>query len=219
MIARLIARLRRYRLLVAGAVAAVAAVLLVLGLDYAPQILPRPEPLRPPATETAPANPLDLSVFDRPRPVPEIRFQDGEGGALTLADFRGRVVLLNLWATWCAPCRKEMPTLDRLEARLGGKAFIVVALSIDRKGVDAVRRFYREVGAKHLAVYLDPAGQGSRGLAVPGVPTTLLIDPEGREVARKMGAAEWDSAAIVSLIERHMPKAPGRPIAAPGSKS
>lgn len=148
------------------------------------------------------ANPPALSVFDQPRPVPEIRFQDDQGHGLTLADFRGRVVLLNVWATWCVPCRQEMPALDRLEARLGSKDFLVIALSIDRKGVDAVRDFYREVGVEKLAIYLDPSGKGSQGLAVPGVPTTLLIDQEGREVARKMGATEWDGPEIVSLIER-----------------
>src|SRR5215469_273008 len=140
----------------------------------------------------------------RSSPQPEIRFQDDQGHDLTLADFRGRAVLLNLWATWCVPCRQEMPTLDRLEARLGGKDFLVIALSIDRKGVDAVRDFYREVGVEKLAIYLDPSGKGSRGLAIPGVPTTLLIDQEGREVARKMGAAEWDGPEMVSLIQRTM---------------
>ena len=147
-------------------------------------------------------NTLALSVFEPPRPLPEIRFQDDQGHDLTLADFRGRAVLLNLWATWCVPCRQEMPTLDRLEARFGGKDFLVIALSIDRKGVDAVRDFYREVGVEKLAIYLDPSGKGSRGLAIPGVPATLLINQEGREVARKMGAAEWDGPEMVSLIER-----------------
>ena len=145
-------------------------------------------------------NPLELS--DQPRPVPEIRFQDEQGHDMTLADFQGRVILLNVWATWCVPCRQEMPTLDRLQARLGGKDFLVMALSIDRKGVEAVKGFYQEVGVEKLAIYVDPSGKGSRGLAIPGVPTTLLIDREGREVARKMGAAEWDSPEMVSLIER-----------------
>ena len=148
------------------------------------------------------ANPVELTVFEQPRPVPETRFQDGQGDDLTLADFRGRVVLLNIWATWCVPCRHEMPALDRLQVRLGGKDFVVVALSIDRKGVEAVKGFYQEVGVEKLAVYIDPSGRGSRGLAVPGLPTTLLIDREGREVARKIGAAEWDSPEVVALIER-----------------
>jgi thiol-disulfide isomerase/thioredoxin len=150
------------------------------------------------ANPNSSANSLALSVFEQPRPLPEIWFQDDQGHDLTLAEFRGRVVLLNIWATWCVPCRQEMPTLDRL----GGKDFLVMALSIDRKGVDAVRDFYREIGVEKLAIYLDPSGRGSRGLAIPGVPTTLLIDQEGREVARKMGAAEWDGPEMVSLIER-----------------
>lgn len=154
------------------------------------------------SSPTASANPLALSVFDQPRPVPEIRFQDEQGHDLNLADFRGRAVLLNVWATWCVPCRKEMPTLDRLQARLGGKDFLVMALSIDRKGIEAVRGFYREVGVEKLAIYVDPSGKGSHALAVPGVPTTLLIDREGREVARKMGEAEWDSPEMIALIER-----------------
>ena len=156
------------------------------------------------ANPNSSANLLALSVFEQPRPLPEIRFQDDQGHDLTLAEFRGRVVLLNIWATWCVPCRREMLTLDRLEARLGGKDFLVMALSVDRRGIDAVRGFYREVGVQKLAIYLDPSGKGSRDLAIPGVPATLLIDQEGREVARKMGAAEWDGPEMVSLIQRTM---------------
>ncbi len=148
------------------------------------------------------ANPLAVSVFEQPRPVPDIRFQDDHHRGLTLADFRGRVVLLNVWATWCVPCRQEMQALDRLQARLGGDDFAVVALSIDRRGVDAVRDFYREIGVQKLAVYLDPSAIGSRDLAVEGVPTTLVIDRQGGEVVRKMGAAEWDGPQVVSLIQR-----------------
>jgi thiol-disulfide isomerase/thioredoxin len=154
------------------------------------------------STTPASGNPVALSVLEQPRFVPEIRFEDDQGHELTLADFRGRAVLLNVWATWCVPCRQEMPALDRVQARLGGKDFLVIALSIDRKGVEAVRDFYRQVGVEKLAVYVDTSGKGSQGLAIPGVPTTLLIDRDGREVARKMGAAEWDSPQMVSLIER-----------------
>ena len=159
----------------------------------------------PSTGSTAPdrsANPLSLSVSEQPRPVPAIRFEDDQGHGLTLANFRGRVVLLNIWATWCVPCRKEMPTLDRLQSRLGGRDFQVIALSIDRKGIEAVKDFYREVGVEKLAIYLDPSAKGSRGLGLPGVPTTLLIDREGREVARKIGEAEWDGPEMVSLVEQ-----------------
>ena len=148
------------------------------------------------------ANALVLSVFDEPRTLPEIRFHNDQGHDLTLANFRGRVLLLNVWATWCVPCRKEMPTLDRLESRLGGKDFQVIGLSIDRKGVESVKDFYREVGVEKLAIFLDPSGRGTRDLAIPGVPTTLRIDREGREVARKLGEAEWDSPELVSLVEK-----------------
>ena len=95
-----------------------------------------------------------------------------------------------------------MTTLDRLETRLGGKDFLVMALSIDRKGVEAARDFYQQVGVRKLAIYVDPSGKGSHGLAIPGVPTTMLIDRAGREVARKMGEAEWDSPEMVALVER-----------------
>jgi thiol-disulfide isomerase/thioredoxin len=148
------------------------------------------------------ANPLALSVLDQPRSLPEIRFADEQGRELTFADFRGRVVLLNIWATWCGPCRKEMPTLDRLQARFGGENFLVIPLSIDREGVAAVRRFYEKLGLEKLAIYVDPSGKGSRALAILGVPATLLIDRQGRETARKMGAAELDGPEMVSLVER-----------------
>ena len=177
-----------------------------LGYDIARRVSSPGIQVAGPAAATGPTslatavNPLELS--GQPRPVPEIRFQDEQGHDMTLADFQGRVILLNVWATWCVPCRQEMPTLDRLQARLGGRDFLVMALSIDRKGVEAVKAFYQEVGVEKLAIYIDPSGKGSRGLAIPGVPTTLLIDRKGREVARKMGAAEWDSPEMVSLIER-----------------
>jgi thiol-disulfide isomerase/thioredoxin len=199
----------RHRLLIAVTMVASAVVLLFVGLEYGSQFLSPETAVRQPApttgsTGSASGNPLELSVFDQPRALPEVRFQDDQGRDLTLGDFRGRVVVLNVWATWCVPCRKEMPTLDRLQARLGGKDFLVVALSLDRKGGEAVRGFYQEVGVENLAIYVDPSGKGSHALAIPGVPTTLLIDREGREVARKMGEAEWDGPEMVSLVERTM---------------
>jgi thiol-disulfide isomerase/thioredoxin len=196
--------------LLLGAIAvATALVLLFVGPEFGPEFLSPGKSDQQPTATVGPAgsgsaNLLTLSVFDQPRPVPEIGFQDDQGHDLTLADFRGRVVLLNLWATWCVPCRKEMPTLDRLQARLGGKDFVVIALSIDRKGIEAVRGFYHEVGVKKLGIYLDPSGKGSHDLAIPGLPATLLIDREGREVARKLGEAEWDSPEMVSLVQRTM---------------
>lgn len=197
------------RRLVIAATAAGSAILLVLvGYEYGPQLLFHGSADRQPvvaagaATSSVSGDPLGISLFDQPRPLAEISFADGDSRALTMADFRGRVILLNIWATWCVPCRKEMTALDRLQAKLGGDDFIILPLSIDREGVAAVKRFYREVGVEKLGVYVDPSGRGSHSLGIPGVPTTLLIDREGREVARKMGEAEWDGPEMVGLVER-----------------
>lgn len=132
-----------------------------------------------------------------PQPVADIRFQDAEGRPVSLSNFRGKVVLLNVWATWCAPCRKEMPALDRLQQKLGGAEFQVIALSIDNSGPVAVRRFYDEIGIRTLAVYVDPSMEASGKLRTVGIPTTLLLDREGRERWRKTGPAEWDSPEII----------------------
>ena len=193
-----------------AAAAGSAIVLLVVGYEYGRQAFFPASAVREPAPAVEAGGspdsvkPLELSVFDRPRDLPEIHFADEEGHELTLGDFGGRVVLLNVWATWCVPCRKEMPTLDRLQARLGGKDFLVIALSIDREGVAPVKRFYQELKFEKLAIYVDPSGKGSRTLVIPGVPTTLLIDRQGREIARKMGPAEWDGQEMVSLVEQTM---------------
>ncbi|HJU15788.1 MAG TPA: TlpA disulfide reductase family protein [Stellaceae bacterium] len=150
-------------------------------------------------------SPFAVQVWGQPRPMPALAFTDGSGRPLTLGDFRGRVVLLNVWATWCVPCRKEMPALDRLEGRLGGKDFVVLPVSIDQQGVSAVERFYRQYGLKRLGAYIGSSARLSQSLALPGVPTSFLIDAEGREVARKIGPAEWDGTAMLSLIRRYLP--------------
>lgn len=147
----------------------------------------------------APSGP-GLSLHARPRALPDLRFADGEGQALHLAELRGRVVLLNVWATWCTPCREEMPTLDRLQDTLGGPGFEVVALSIDRGGLAIVREFFSSVGIKHLRPYIDSFDEASASLVAAGVPLTLLIDREGREIGRKLGAAVWDDAPTQQLI-------------------
>lgn len=145
----------------------------------------------------------------KPKPLPELQFQDGTGRARSLADFRGKVVLLNIWATWCTPCREEMPALDRLQTRLGGTEFEVVALSIDQQGAQAVRKFYDEVGVKALALYIDPSAQAGFKLATIGLPTTIIVDRAGREVGRRVGPAEWDAPKLVDEL-RGMIDAPAR---------
>jgi thiol-disulfide isomerase/thioredoxin len=136
-----------------------------------------------------------------PKPVPEIAFFDGAGKEVSLADFEGEVVVLNLWATWCAPCRHEMPSLDRLQARFGGNGLEVIALSLDRGDVGKVRDFYDELGIASLAIYHDPKGRAGRELGAPGLPTTIVIDRGGREVGRLLGPAEWDSDEAIAVIE------------------
>ncbi|MEQ9213448.1 MAG: TlpA disulfide reductase family protein [Marinovum algicola] len=158
----------------------------------------------------APAkSPAAMTLHDAPRPVPELRFADGDGGPITLADFRDKVVLLNIWATWCGPCRAEMPTLDRLQAALGGLDFEVVALSIDRAGIEAVDRFYAEIGVKHLGRYIDVSAKAARDLGAYGLPTTLLIDRDGREVARHVGPAEWDTPSMVMFFSSQLSRETG----------
>ena len=136
--------------------------------------------------------------------VPDLQFQDGTGRTYSLADFRGRVVLLNIWATWCAPCREEMPALDRLQAKLGGADFEVVALSIDRQGTEVVRKFFADVGVKSLRIYIDPSAQSMSRLGAVGVPMTLLIDRDGREIGRRAGPAKWDTAQSIEDLRRLM---------------
>ena len=148
--------------------------------------------------------PQKFALHPEPKAVPEIQFQDSHGKTLTLADFRGKVVLLNIWATWCVPCQREMPTLDRLQAKLGGPDFQVLPLSIDRSGFDAITKFYAEVGVKHLGMYLDSSTEAASRLGALGLPTTLLIDRDGREIGRLVGPAEWDSPDMVAFLRGYL---------------
>lgn len=154
---------------------------------------------------SAAAEPL-MQLHEAARDLPPLSFVDGEGRELTLAEFSGRIVLLNIWATWCVPCREEMPMLDALQARLGGPDFQVLPLSVDRAGLDAVQRFYQEIGIKNLGMYLSDQRQAMSALSVLGLPTTLLIDRDGREIGRLVGPAEWDSPAIIGQLEAILAK-------------
>lgn len=135
-----------------------------------------------------------------PEALPEVKFQDATGKERTLADWRGKVVLLNLWATWCLPCRKEMPSLDRLQKEMGSDKFEVVAVSVDRKGAEASKKFLDETHVERLALYVDATARMSSELRVIGLPATLLLDAQGREIGRLLGGAEWDSEDAKRLI-------------------
>jgi thiol-disulfide isomerase/thioredoxin len=139
-------------------------------------------------------------ILEAPRMIPPISFEDGQGQKRSLADFKRKVVVLNIWATWCVPCRREMPALDQLQAELGGPEFDVVPLSIDRKGVEAINKFYSEIGIRNLPMYVDVSGKAIRELGAVGLPTTLILDRAGQEIARVVGPLEWDASVVVEFI-------------------
>jgi thiol-disulfide isomerase/thioredoxin len=139
-----------------------------------------------------------------PEDLPEFTFVDGTGATRTLKDFKGKTVLLNLWATWCGPCRKEMPSLDRLQKALGSDKFEVIALSLDRAGPEAAKKFLDEIKVEALRLYIDSSMKAGNALKALGMPTTILIDPEGREVGRLPGPAEWDTDEAKALIKTAM---------------
>jgi thiol-disulfide isomerase/thioredoxin len=146
-----------------------------------------------------------LAVAKQSKPVTPLAFSGPDGQPLTLDAFKGRVVLLNLWATWCAPCRQEMPALDRLEVKLGGKDFQVVAVNIDTTRPERPKAFLNDVGVKALAYYSDAKADVFYRLKqagkVVGLPTTILIDRNGCEIGTLAGPALWDSPDGVALIE------------------
>ncbi len=146
-----------------------------------------------------------VNVAAKPFRVPELTFQDASGRQRSLQDWRGRTVLLNLWATWCVPCRKEMPALDELQTKLGGPGFEVVAINIDTRDPDKPKAWLKEVGIDRLAYYADPEAKVFQDLKVAGrafgMPTTLLIDPQGCEIGTIAGPAEWASDDAVKLVQ------------------
>ena len=153
------------------------------------------------AVEAAP-----IPLHETSQPVPAITFQDSSGTAMTLDTWQGKVVLLNIWATWCVPCRVEMPTLDRLEKQLGGERFAVLALSIDRAGVGVVEQFFDEIDIARLEIFIDESGRAARDLGIIGLPTTILIGPDGRELGRFIGPAEWDTPEMVTFLRNIIAK-------------
>ena len=127
-------------------------------------------------------------------------FTDPNGAEHSLADWQGKYVLLNFWATWCAPCRKEMPALDALQKEFGGDHFEVVTLATGRNALPGINRFFEEEGIEELPILLDPKQAVARDMAVLGLPISVLIDPEGREIARLRGDAEWYSESARAIV-------------------
>jgi thiol-disulfide isomerase/thioredoxin len=149
-----------------------------------------------------------FTLIAPPRKAPWAAVEDAAGKSVDLAAaFKGKVVVLNFWATWCAPCIVELPTLDKLQAELGGDAFQVVAVSVDLKGMEVVGPFWAERGFKHLALRLDRRGKMMRDFGTRGLPTTFLIDRDGAVVGYLEGHADWSSPAAKNLVKYYLDRA------------
>jgi thiol-disulfide isomerase/thioredoxin len=206
----------RRLVIAAGAVAGVAIGLAAVYGIGALQRNPADAACRPAAELARRLAPLargevaGVAVAAAPDRVPDLAFNDASGKARALSEWRGRTVLLNLWATWCVPCRKEMPALDALQARLGSDAFEVVTVNIDTRNLDKPKAWLQDAGIKQLGYYDDPSAKVFQDLKAigkaTGMPTTLLIDPQGCELGVLAGPAEWASEDAVSLISAALGK-------------
>ena len=162
-------------------------------------------------TPSAPEGPFarNFTFSDPPVPAPSAAFQTLEGAATSLADFRGQVLLVNFWATWCVPCVKEMPALERLHLALAEEGLAVLAISQDRGGAAVVNPFLARLDLQHLPVYLDATGALGRAFALKGLPTTYVIDHDGRVLAGLVGPAEWDSPEALEFLRHYLRGEPG----------
>ena len=141
-----------------------------------------------------------------PAPLPAAGFTEQGGKMRALKDFGGQIVLMNFWATWCGPCVREMPSLERLHQKLGSRDFTVIALSEDRKGWEKITPFRQELGLTALPLFHDVGSKMMFGAKVRGLPTTILIGRDGRELGRLTGHAEWDSDEAVALMRYYLSK-------------
>jgi len=141
-----------------------------------------------------------FQLAKEPKPLPELAFNDVDDKSLTLAGYKGKVVLLNFWATWCAPCVKEMPSLDRLQATMGKDWFVILPLSLDGPSRPKVAPFYRDKMLTNIGVYFDKGRKAMQALDVSILPTSILVDIQGRELGRLEGEADWTQPEAVALI-------------------
>ncbi|MBX2853899.1 MAG: TlpA family protein disulfide reductase [Rhodobacteraceae bacterium] len=141
-----------------------------------------------------------VQVHDAPQEVAEHAFFNADDEEIDISAFQGQVLLVNFWATWCAPCLKEMPAIDSLAGAMADQGLKVVAINLDRSGPDKGKAFYQKISAQHLDYFHEPSMKVARAMATRGLPTSILIDRQGREVARLAGPAEWDSDDAKALI-------------------
>lgn len=161
---------------------------------------------RPPLEGTFGEN---FTLLESPVPAPEARLERLDGGTTSLAAHRGQVVLVNFWATWCAPCRREMPSLERLAADLAGEGLVVLGVSEDRASRERIAPFLEELGIRHMRIAIDPGGALAGKLGVSGLPSTFLVDARGRVVGSLTGPAEWDSPPAKALVRHYLQRAGG----------
>ncbi|MCW5734802.1 MAG: TlpA family protein disulfide reductase [Enhydrobacter sp.] len=148
-----------------------------------------------------------FTLAKSPKPLPELAFTDAEDKPVSLASYKGKTVLLNFWATWCAPCVKEMPSLDRLQAEMGKERFVVLPLSLDGPSRPKVAPFYADKKLANLGIYFDKGKKVLGALDVSVLPTSILIDAQGRELGRLEGEADWDKPEAVTLVKAAMASA------------
>lgn len=189
-----------------AATAAVAAVLITAVTMLAsqrgePEVITAPVTPQPAAAAKSKPAEGEIVWHAEPAAGPATVFNDEAGAALTLQSFAGQVLVVNLWATWCAPCIEELPTLDALQGKLGGDAFRVLVIAQDREGLKVVKPFADKVAWKHLAIHLEPQNRFARDARLRGLPTTLIIDRQGREVGRLEGTIDWASDAVVAKLK------------------
>ncbi|MER5172002.1 TlpA disulfide reductase family protein [Thioclava sp. GXIMD2076] len=141
-----------------------------------------------------------LVTYDAPISLPDVAFEDEGGQAHHLADYRGKVVVLNFWATWCVPCREEMPALENLQRSVGGDDLSVVTVASGRNSAQKIDRFFADIGVESLPKYTDRSQRAARSLGVLGLPVTIIINREGQEVARLIGGADWSGTDAQAFL-------------------
>jgi thiol-disulfide isomerase/thioredoxin len=141
-----------------------------------------------------------LNLHSAAKDIPTAVFFAEDGSELTLDDYKGKTLLVNFWATWCAPCRKEMPALSALQDEFGGKDFQVVTIATGRNPPPAMKKFFDQIGVTNLPLHRDPNQALARKMAVLGLPVTVVVNPQGQEIGRLLGDADWHSAEARALV-------------------